>query len=99
MQPQRHQGETSEIKKAVLVVLSCTNRVFSGSDISVTRDATTYGGAYGLRSSAPQVSRVKTGGSAGPLLAVAALLACPEAGRIEADAFTSTPTSTSYQLL
>jgi hypothetical protein len=43
VQPQRHQGETSEIKNAVLVLLSCTNIVLSGSDISVTRDATTYG--------------------------------------------------------
>ena len=29
----------------------------------------------------------------------AGLIACPEAGRIEADAFTSTPMSTSYQCL
>src|SRR4029450_1432998 len=34
---------TTKIKNAVLVVLSCTNIVLSGSDISVTRDATTYG--------------------------------------------------------
>jgi hypothetical protein len=42
------------------------------------------------------LSRVQTGGSAGHLRAVAARIACPEASRIEADARTWPPTSTSY---
>ena len=43
------------------------------------------------------LSRVNTGGSPGPLLAVAALIACTEASRIDADALPWTPTSTSYK--
>ena len=52
-------------------------------------------GAYGLRSSAHHGSRVNTGESAGPLLAVAARISCTKAGRIDASALTWTRTSTS----
>jgi hypothetical protein len=54
--------------------------------------------ACGLRSIAHHGSRVNPGGSIDHVLAVAALLACPEAGRIDASTLPWIPPSTSYQL-